>query len=127
MEPIVSKLIVDLLGAAAVAGIVWFFWFSKPKGVAAAAGASGLQEALIVVKGGYHPDVIVVKAGKPVRLNFLRRETSACSEMVLFPDFDKSATLPTDETVPIEFTPTKPGEYGFQCQMGMLRGKLLVE
>jgi len=27
----------------------------------------------------------------------------------------------------VEFMPDKPGEYGFQCQMGMLRGKLIVE
>ena len=73
------------------------------------------------------PDVLVVKAGQPVRLNFTRQETASCSEMVLFPDFDQSAKLPTGETIPIEFTPETPGEYDFQCQMGMLHGKLIVE
>jgi plastocyanin domain-containing protein len=29
--------------------------------------------------------------------------------------------------VPVEFLPQKPGEYEFACQMGMLRGKLIVE
>jgi len=86
-----------------------------------------VQEAQIIVKGGYTPDVLVVKAGQPVRFNFLRQETASCSEMVLFPDFDRSAKLPPGETVPIEFTPEQPGEYEFQCQMGMLRGKLIVE
>jgi plastocyanin domain-containing protein len=71
--------------------------------------------------------VIIVERGKPVRLNFLRQETAACSDMVLLPDFNKSATLPTGETVPIEFLPEKSGEYEFSCQMGMLRGKLIVE
>ncbi len=47
--------------------------------------------------------------------------------MVLFPEFNISRKLPADETVTIELTPEKPGEYEFQCQMGMLRGKLLVE
>ena len=47
--------------------------------------------------------------------------------MVLFPDFHKSANLPEGETVPIEFTPEQPGEYDFQCQMGMFHGKLIVE
>jgi len=79
------------------------------------------------VKGGYTPDIIVVKAGRPVRLRFTRQESSACSEMVLFPDFNRSAHLPEGEEVAVEFTPEKPGEYGFQCQMGMLRGKLIVE
>jgi len=31
------------------------------------------------------------------------------------------------EEVSLEFTPDKPGEYGFQRQMGMLRGKVIVE
>jgi plastocyanin domain-containing protein len=47
--------------------------------------------------------------------------------MVLLPDFHKSATLPQGEVVPIEFLPEKPGEYEFHCQMGMFRGKLVVE
>jgi plastocyanin domain-containing protein len=116
-----------LLGAVILSALViWFFFFSEKKGTRLAA-SSGVQEANIVVKGGYTPDVLVVKAGQPVRLNFTRQETASCSEMVLFPDFDRSAKLPTGETVPIEFTPETPGEYDFQCQMGMLHGKLIVE
>jgi plastocyanin domain-containing protein len=106
--------------------VVWFFFFSQKKAVRIAS-SGGVQEIDVVVKGGYTPDVLVVKAGQPVRLNFNRQETASCSEMVLFPDFDRSARLPTGETVPVEFTPEKPGEYDFQCQMGMLHGKLIVE
>lgn len=106
--------------------VIWFFYFSKKKGTRLQTG-NGAQEADIIVKGGYTPDVLVVQAGRPVRLNFLRQETAACSEMVLFPDFNKSAKLPTGQTVTVEFTPDKPGEYDFQCQMGMLHGKLIVE
>ena len=46
---------------------------------------------------------------------------------VFCPDFSRSARLPEGEEVAVEFTPDKPGEYGFQCQMGMLRGKVIVE
>ncbi len=106
--------------------VVWFFFFSEKEGTRLAT-ANGVQETNIVVKGGYTPDVLVVKAGQPVRLNFTREETASCSEMVLFPDFNKSAKLPTGETVTLEFTPDAPGEYDFQCQMGMLHGKLIVE
>ncbi len=106
--------------------VVWFFFFSEKTGARLVV-SSGVQEANIVVKGGYTPDILVVKAGQPVRLNFNRQETASCSEMVLFPDFNKSAKLPTGETVSLEFTPDKPGEYDFQCQMGMLHGKLIVE
>lgn len=112
--------------AAASALVIWFFFFSRKAGVQLAS-RDGVQEASIRVKGGYTPDVLVLEAGRPVRLNFTREETASCSEMVLFPDFDKSVKLPTGETVTIEFTPGQPGEYGFQCQMGMLRGKLIVQ
>lgn len=47
--------------------------------------------------------------------------------MVLFPDFAKSAQLPTGETVGVEFVPEDPGEYEFACQMGMFSGRLIVE
>lgn len=114
-------------GFLIVALIVWFFWLKPAKGTQAATTSSGYQEAMVLVKGGYTPDTILVRHGKPVRLNFRREETAACSEIVLFPDFGKSAKLPTGETVPVEFLPEEPGEYEFACQMGMLRGKLIVE
>ncbi len=114
-------------GLGLSAFVAWFFWFSKREGIRVREGLGGVQEARILVKGGYTPDVLVVEAGRPVRLVFKRLESAACSEMVLFPDFHKSAKLPEGEEVPVEFTPEKPGEYEFQCQMGMLRGKLIVE
>jgi plastocyanin domain-containing protein len=122
-----DKIIVTLGGLATIAFIVWFFWLVKQQGVKAGLSSSGYQEAMVLVKGGYTPDVIVVERGKPVRLNFVRTESAACSEMVLFPDFNKSAKLPEGETVAVELMPDTAGEYEFQCQMGMLRGKLIVE
>lgn len=71
--------------------------------------------------------MIVVQHGKPVRLNFRREETASCSDTVVLSDFGKSAKLPTGQIVPVEFLPDTPGEYEFACQMGMLRGKLVVE
>ncbi|MBT5374658.1 MAG: cupredoxin domain-containing protein [Rhodospirillaceae bacterium] len=118
---------VTLGGFALIGFIIWFFWLKRPAGTKALAGAGGFQEVMITVKGGYTPDTIVVRHGKPVRLNFHRVETAQCSEMVLIPDFNISAQLPTGQTVALEFLPTKPGEHEFACQMGMLRGKLIVE
>ncbi len=123
----ITNLFVLLGGVLLIVGIAWFFWGPCKSGVRATATSSGYQEAMILVKGGYTPDVIVVQHGKPVRFNFRREETAACSEMVVFNDFGKSAHLPTGETVPVEFLPEKPGEYEFTCQMGMFRGKLIVE
>ncbi len=122
-----ERIMVTLTGLGMIGFIVWFFWLKTAKGTRAARTSSGYQEVMILVKGGYTPDVIVVERGKPVRLNFRREETAACSEMVILGDFGKSAKLPTGETVAVEFLPEKPGEYEFTCQMGMLRGKLIVE
>ncbi|MCA0454010.1 MAG: cupredoxin domain-containing protein [Chloroflexi bacterium] len=122
-----DKILVTLVGLSAIAFIVWFFWLVKKPGVKASFSSGGYQEAMVLVKGGYTPDIILVEKGKPVRLNFVRTESSACSEKVLFPDFRKSAYLPEGETIAVELLPDKTGEYGFQCEMGMLRGKLIVE
>ncbi len=107
--------------------IVWFFWFAPKSQTRVSTNSLNIQEIAITVKGGYTPDIIVVKAGSPLRMHFTRQESSSCTEMVLFPDFDKSAKLPEGQEVVIELTPEKPGEYGFQCQMGMIRGKLIIE
>ncbi len=123
----IPNLIALFIGLLVIAGIAWFFWGPRQGGARAALTSSGYQEAMILVKGGYTPDVIVVQHGKPVRFNFRREETAACSEMVIFNEFGKSAHLPTGETVPVEFLPEQPGEYEFSCQMGMFRGKLIVE
>ena len=125
MTPI--QIAVTFGGIALSVWIAWFFWFAPKGQTRVSAGTGGVQEVAITVKGGYTPDIIVVKAGQLLRMRFTRQESSTCSEMVLFPDFKQSAKLPEGQEVTIEFTPDKPGEYGFQCQMGMLRGKLIVE
>ena len=122
----IALLFVNLAGLALIALVVWYFWLFRREGVQVAM-VAGIQEATIKVKGGYDPDVIVVKKGKPVRLNFLRQESSMCSEMVIFDKLQRSAMLPEGEMVAIEFTPQQNGEIPFQCQMGMLRGKVIVE
>lgn len=113
-------------GALLIAFILWYF-FGDREAVAAGAGASGVQEIRITVKGGYSPDLISVKRGKPVRLNFYRDETASCSEQVVFGDFGIARDLPAFQTTSIEFTPDRAGEFTFACGMNMLRGKLIVE
>ncbi len=114
-------------GLTLIGGIAWFFWGPRAAGPRAAVTNDGFQDALVLVKGGYTPDVIVVRRGKPVRLLFRREESATCSEIVVFGDFGKSAHLPEGREVPVEFLPERPGEYEFTCQMGMFRGKLVVE
>lgn len=122
-----TDLLIILGALAIIAAIATFFWGPRRGGVRLPLTSSGYQEAMVLVKGGYTPDLIVVQHGKPVRLNFRREETAACSEMVILGDFSKSARLPEGQVVPLEFMPERPGEHEFTCQMGMLRGKIIVE
>lgn len=117
---------VVLSGIALIAFVLWYF-FGKRRQVAALVSESGVQEITVTVKDGYSPDVIVVKRGLPVRLNFYRDETSACSEQVILGDFRIARNLPAFKTTAIEFTPDKTGEFVFTCGMNMLHGKLIVE
>lgn len=122
-----DRWIFSLLGIAAILFIIWFFWLKRTTGLHAVETVGGYQEAMILVKGGYTPDTIIVRHGRPVRLNFRREETASCSDKVIFADFQKSADLPTGQTVPVEFLPKEPGDFAFGCPMGMFRGRLIVE
>ncbi len=121
-----DQIVGTTVGMLAIIGIGAFFLLPKSSEVRATVGSSGAQELTIVVKGGYSPDRIVAEAGAPIRLHFRRLESGACSERVVFPDFRKSALLPEGEEVTLELPAAKPGEYGFQCEMGMLHGTLVV-
>ncbi len=118
--------IVNLAGGGLIGLIVWYFWLSSGSGMTATTTDEGVQETRIVVKGGYSPDTIQVQSGRPVRLIFIRREADPCSERVILDALGLAADLPTSTEVPVEFTPTHPGEYEFACQMGMLRGKVIA-
>ena len=116
-----------LAGAVAMIAIVLWYFFGEREKVAAIVTETGVQEIKITVKGGYSPDVIVVKRGVPVKLEFFRDETASCSDQVILGDFGIARDLPAFKTTAIEFTPDKTGEFSFTCGMNMLHGKLVVE
>ena len=118
------QLLVNLGGVVLIFAIAWFHW--GPRTAARARNAGDRQEAQIIVKGGYSPDLLVVEAGRPVRLRFLREETSSCTERVVFDGLDISRSLPTGQEVVIDLPALEPGEHPFACQMGMVRGKLVA-
>ena len=122
-----AEMIVVVGGVTLCALVVWYFFVGEGERAEASVGAGGVQRVKITVKGGYTPDVIVVKKGVPVELDFYRDEASACTEQVVFPDFRISRRLPAFETTPVRFTPDREGEFTFACGMNMVRGKLVVE
>ncbi len=75
-------LIVNVAGAALIGLIVWWFWLYK-----AEAGCYWMTQTwLIVVENGtYHPARIKLAANRATELNFLRKDASPCSEMLLIP------------------------------------------
>jgi plastocyanin domain-containing protein len=121
-----TQIIVTLIGFGIIGWIVWYFWLWKGETIAAQAGAGGLQIVDITVKGGYQPASITAEAGRPLRLNFTRRESTPCGEEVVLPEFGRRAHLPEDRTVSLEVTPQEPGEYEFTCGMNMYKGKIIV-
>ncbi|MFZ0456060.1 MAG: cupredoxin domain-containing protein [Ignavibacteriaceae bacterium] len=122
-----DQIIVIITGIGLSIWVAWYFWFSEKKAVKVESSNGDIQEAVIKVKGGYSPDVLIFEAGKPIKLNFFREETSSCTEEVVFSDFNKRETLTPFKTIPVELTIDRPGEYGFQCGMGMVKGKLIVQ
>lgn len=122
-----AEVVVTVAGLAAIAWVNWYFFVARGQAVTAASGGAGPQRTRIVVRGGYSPATVRVEAGRPVRLEFDRQETSGCTEEVVFPDFGIRTYLPAHRTTPIEFTPNSPGRYEFTCGMAMVRGTLIVE
>lgn len=89
--------------------------------------ARGIRTVRVRVRGGYEPSVLHARVGEPLRIVFSREETASCSEHVVFPAFGRSAMLPPFESVALEVVPEHAGDYEFTCQLGMLRGLLVVD
>ena len=122
-----SNWLVILGGIAAIVWVNWYFFFAANKTAVALATEGTTAEQVIVVDGGYSPATVAVKAGRPVRLVFDRRDSGACSDEVVFPDFGIRRFTPSGRKTVIEVTPAKPGRYDFTCGMSMHRGALIAE
>ena len=88
--------------------------------------ADGVQEATIVVRDGYHPDTVRVRAGLPVRLVFDRQEEDPCSARVFFSEPALSRRLAPFAQTFVTFTPARAGDHLFTCEEGRFRGHLVV-
>jgi plastocyanin domain-containing protein len=117
---------VIVAGVLTIAWINWYFFLAQKASATATAGAGGVQEVTIGVRGGYDPADVRVSRGVPVRLIFDRQETSGCSEEVVLPEFGIRRFLPAHQKTAIEFTPETAGTFEFTCGMSMLRGRLTV-
>jgi len=118
------ELIVVLAAVAAIAMLGWYFF--APRRARAAAVSDGVQRVGVTVRGGYSPNVVQVRQGVPVEIEFDRQESGDCTSRVVFPDLQLSAALPAHQHTTVRFTPARVGSFGFACGMNMIHGTLVV-
>lgn len=116
-----DKLLVTISGIAAIVFTYWFFLRKEEKVLAVS------DSVEIVVEGGYKPEVIAVKKGKPIKIDLIRKDTNSCLEEIVISEFKVRRFLPLNKKVTIEITPKNVGEFPFSCGMNMFHGKIIVK
>jgi plastocyanin domain-containing protein len=116
--------LINIAGILIIGLIIWWFWLAKPKPKLSQ--QNDIIE-VIAANGTYSPSIIQANKGQFLTLRFVRKDANPCAEKVIFAALNKSADLPLDEPQDIALTIDTPGTYEFTCQMGMYRGKLLIQ
>jgi len=115
---------VNLIGLLLILGVVSWFWLYHTKAVF----YSGDEIIDVIVDGGtYTPSIIKVKHQQPTKIRFLRKDPAPCAQWVIFDTLNISQELPVDKKLMITLKNEQKGTFEFTCQMGMYRGKLIVE
>lgn len=86
----------------------------------------GVQKQKVVIDGGFTPQTISVRSGRPVRLTFVRQPGDGCGEVLHFPTLGVKRTLRPGQQTVVTFTPRRAGVVSFTCGMKMYRGQLTV-
>lgn len=113
-----------IVNATTIVLILFTYWFFFMKKEEEATKAKNIIK--ITVDGGYKPSVIEVVVGKPITLEFFRKDESSCLEEVVIPDFNIRQFLPVNQATSITITPQEAGDYQFHCGMSMFFGKIQV-
>ena len=114
------EILVLLAGLAAIAWVNWYFFVAPRAAAQARSGAGGVQEARIVVAGGYSPATIKVQRDQPI-LSSWTSLIDYCRSAMAFEDIeqfrilflDKRNRLIADEvqqTGTVDHTPVYPRE-----------------
>lgn len=121
------KLLVLIIGLSIIGFIGWWFFGKHEVAEENAEVADDQQVVNVQVKGGYSPEVVILKKGVPAILNFTRTDSSSCLDRVIFSDFGINQELPQNQKESIQIDTNKAGEYGWQCGMDMFHGKLVIK
>jgi sulfite exporter TauE/SafE/copper chaperone CopZ len=92
-----------------------------PAKAVAAEGATAPQRISMKVVGlEYQPHQLTVKQGIPVQWWIDASQADGCGRFLLAPRLGIRKLLSGSSTTLITFTPDQPGEYAFNCGMGMM-------
>lgn len=82
---------------------------------------------LTILKDGYSPNEIIVKAGEEVTFTIANKDTYTCASALTIPYFNyqKVVTAGKIETITLQM-PDTPTKIPFMCSMGMYRGVINV-
>lgn len=117
-------MVVVVLAVTAIGGLGWYFF--APRRAIAAVEYGGVQRLAVTVHGGYSPNVLKVRQGVPVEIEFDRQETGDCSARVVFPELQVSAPLRAHQRTTVRFIPQQIGSFDFACGMNMIHGTLVI-
>lgn len=117
-----DALIVNVVAAILIMfGFWWFF------GNDISAFWEGDHEITILVKDGrYQPSLIQAMKGQPLKLRFIREDSSACAGFVFFPELKETYQLPMGKPVVVNIPLIQTNEIKFMCQMGLFEGKIVA-
>jgi plastocyanin domain-containing protein len=87
-----------------------------------------VQAARVIVSEiGFEPSRIMLRAGVPARLTFVRTTDATCATEVATPSLNIKRELPLNKPITIELQPATAGEISFACGMNMFSGTLVVQ
>ena len=112
----------------ALAFIAWQLWYFRGRRNYASPSdpaKSQAQEFRVTLQGGFDPDVILVEAGRPVRLDVFRCELDTEAEQLAFDTLKITKALPEFARASVEFIPKEPGDHRFFC--GTCEGYVIAQ
>ena len=117
----IDKIIVIISSVLGMGFTYWFFLAKKEKEIQVSYSVD------IIVDGGYSPEVISIQKGRTTKLNFIRKDPTACLEDLVLGDFKIRKNLPLNQKIVVELTPQRKGEFVYTCGMNMYHGKIIVK